>query len=242
MKLISVMILLVVVSFSINARIRLYSRSFSEKYVADSLRAIDSLRVADSLSVAKHIEDSMMIARYRIADIDLKNEKISKQKAIEAFKPVATDSSDQVILDVVDNTSARTIVIDENNQYAMEIDSLQKRTDSIYNSLYGHDPWFKKMKTYPLSEKKRYMIYLIQNNLKDNAAVLSCCNLLYQAYSSKIDLLIAIRNTQSNNSKNFMTNQIEIFKHEMTELGNFIVVQSPKVPFLPQRQSGLGLQ
>jgi Tfp pilus assembly major pilin PilA len=242
MKLISIMILLVVGSSSTSARIQLYSRALAKKYVTDSLRTIDSSRVADSLMVAKHIEDSIMIARYRIVDNDLKNERIREKKALEAFKPITTDSSERIISDDVDDISARTIVIDENNKYSMVIDSLQKRTDSINNSIYDHDQWFKKMKTYSLSEKKRYMLYLIQNNLKDNAAVLNCCNLLYQTYSSKVDLLIAIRSSQTNNSKSFMTNQIEILKQRMAELSNFIVALSPKVPLLPQREDGQRLQ
>jgi hypothetical protein len=242
MKQIPVMILLFVVSFSANATIHLYSRALAEKHVTDSIRAIDSARVADSLRIATHIADSLMIARYRIAEKDLKIEKIKEQKELEAFKPVVIDSSEQIIQDDVDNISARTVVIDQNNKYSAEIDSLQRRTDSIQNSVYDQDPLFKKMKSFPVSEKKRYMIYLMQNNLKDTTAILSCCNLLYLAYSSKIDLLIAIRNSQVNNTKSFMTSQIEVVKQRMSELSNFIVALSPKVPYLPQRQTGQSLQ
>jgi hypothetical protein len=242
MKLTPVMILLFVVSFSTNAAIHLYSRALAEKHVTDSIKAIDSSRVADSLRIATRISDSMMVDRYRAAEKDLKTEKIKEQKALEAFKPVAVDSSVPIIQDDVDDISARTVVIDQNNKYAAEIDSLQKKTDSIYNSIYDQDPLFKKMKTFPVSEKRRYMIYLMKNNLKDTTAIQNCCNQLFQAYSSKIDLLVAIRNSQTNNTKSFMTNQIEIFKQRMAELSNFIVALSAIVPSPPQHQTGQSLQ
>jgi hypothetical protein len=92
------------------------------------------------------------------------------------------------------------------------------------------------MKTYPVSEKKRYLLFLLENHYKDSAAVLTYCNQLYQLYNCKLDLLITIRNSQNNNSKSFMAPHIEEQKRRMAELSDFIVVFSPKVPFSLQRQ------
>ena len=238
MKLIPGILLLFLLSYSSNARLRLYSRDLAEKHVADSLKAIDSLRVVDSLRVA----DSMMLARYQVADTVMKEGRIRKQKEIEAYLPVDIDSSERIIPDDVDITSAREIVIDQNNPYARTIDSLQNRTDSICNSIHDHDSWYKNMKKFPISEKVRYMIYLMQNNMKDTSEILTCCSQLYQMYSSRLDLLVAIRNSQADNNKVLITSHIGNLKQQLVKLSDFMVAISSKLPFHPQRQERPGLQ
>ena len=236
MKLIPGIIVLLLLSISTNAKIRLYSRALREKYVADSLRAIDSVRIADSLRIAKHIEDSLTVARYQAADKAVKEDKIKKEKELEIYKPVDIDSTERSIEEDMDNVSARTIVIDENSEYAGQIDSIQKVTDSINNRIYS-DSWFKNMKMFPLSEKKRYMNYLMQNKFKDTTAILKCCNQLYQIYSNRMKLYATIRNSQDTNTKSFMTNHIELLKEQTAELSNYIVVLSRDVPAIIQHQN-----
>jgi phosphopantetheine adenylyltransferase len=246
MKLILSLLLLFTVSISTHARIHLYSREAAEKYaaslkkadslrVADSLRAIDSLRIADSL----HVADSLMIIRYKVIDAETKkeHEKMKKEKETVVFKPLEIDSSKLIPEDTFDNISARTIVINENSPYSREIDSLQKMVDSLYNVIHDHDPWFKNMKKFPISEKKRYMIYLLDNHFKDTAQILTCCNQLYQMYSTRISLLSAIRKSQTNNSKSFMSGHIEIIKQQLTELSDFIVALSTETLLIPQRRN-----
>jgi len=232
MRLIFTMLLLVHCAVSTQARMHLYSRALAEKQVTDSLRAIDSLRVVDSLKVA----DSMMIARYHVADTALIQERIQKKKDREAAKPVVIDPAERILPDDVDNISARTIVIDQNNEYAHQIDSLQNRVDSICNAIHDNDTYYKNMKTFPVSEKKRYLCYLMQNHLRDTAAVLDCCNRLAMMYAAKLELLIAIRNSQSVNTKSFMAYHIEEQKRRMGELSDFIVALSPAVPYQVQRR------
>jgi hypothetical protein len=94
------------------------------------------------------------------------------------------------------------------------------------------------MKTYPVSEKKRYLLFLIQNHYKDSSAVLTYCNQLYQMYECKLNLLVAIRNSQTNNSKSFMAAPIEVQRQRIAELSNFLVALSPKVPFSVEKQKG----
>jgi hypothetical protein len=224
---------MLVISSSTSAfRIRLYSRDLAEKWVADSLKRIDSLRVADSLRVV----DSLFVARYEVADTAVKNDNARKEKEMEVYKRVDVDSSKIILPDDVDNISARTIEIDQSNPYSRTIDSIQSRIDSVNVRLHDDDKWFVKMKTYPVSEKKRYLLFLLENHYKDSAAVLTYCNQLYQLYNCKLDLLITIRNSQNNNSKSFMAPHIEEQKRRMAELSDFIVVFSPKVPFSLQRQ------
>lgn len=218
-------------------KIRLYSRARVEKQVADSLKRLDSLRVADSV----HVADSLLIARYQTADTVIRKEKIRKEKELEMYKPVAVDSSEIIFRDSVDIYSARTIKVDESSKYARQIDSLENRMDSICNSIHDNDPWFKNMKTFPISEKKRYMIFLLQNNYKDSAAILTCCNQLYQMYSSRVDLLVAIKKSQTHNTKNFVNYHIETVKGHLAELSDFIVALSPKMPYHLQRQRRSGL-
>ncbi|NLG18946.1 MAG: hypothetical protein GX556_16595 [Fibrobacter sp.] len=231
MRPVSTLFILLLFSFSSSAKIRLYSRDFASKCVADSLARIDSMRVADSIRVA----DSTILSRYKTADIAYEDEKVKKQKEIEASKPVEIDSSERIIQDSVDVISVRTLIIDEDNPFAREIDSLQNIMDSICNGIHDHDPWFKKMKTYAVSEKKRYMIYLMKNNLKDTSQILTYCNQLYQMYSTRIDLLGAIRNSQTTNAKIFITSHSHNLKEQMAELSDYILKLSSEEPSI-QRQ------
>jgi|GEM_PF-2479773 hypothetical protein len=238
MKLIYGIVLLALFSISSEAKLRLYSRALVEKHAADSLKRIDSLRVADSIRVA----DSLVISRYRRADVAIKEEKIRKEKEMEVYKPVEIDSSERIFRDSVDIFSARTIKIDENNKYTLIIDSLQNRMDSICNSIHDNDRWFKNMKTFPISEKIRYMKFLLQHSYKDSASILVCCNQLFQMYSSRIDLLTAIKNSQTHNTKNFVNYHIESIKRQITELSDFIVALSPDVPYNLRLQHSSGAQ
>jgi len=238
MKLIYGIMLLALFSISSEAKLRLYSRALIEKHVADSLKRTDSLRVADSIRIA----DSLMINRYKHADVEIRKEKIRKEKEMEVYKPVEIDSSERVFRDSVDIFSARTIKIDEKNKYAIIIDSLQNRMDSICNSIHDNDRWFKNMKTFPISEKIRYMKFLMEHNYKDSASILVCCNQLFQMYSSRIDLLTAIKNSQTHNTKNFVSYHIENIRRQMTELSDFIVALSPDTPYHLQQQSSSGAQ
>lgn len=233
MKLASFLLLLVGLSFSVNAKLRLYSRELAMKHVTDSLERIDSLRVVDSTRVA----DSMMIARYMVADMEVKEEMKQKKKEMEIYKPVSPDSVEHIERFNFDSITAKTIVIDENSQYALQIDSIQHTLDSICNSIHDNDYWFKNMKTFPISEKKRYMIFLMENNYKDSASVLACCNELFKMYNTRLDLLFTIRNSQVDNKKSLITNHIETLRRQMAELSNFIVALSPEVPFMPIRQN-----
>jgi hypothetical protein len=238
MKLIYGIVLLALFSISSEAKLRLYSRALVEKHIADSLKRIDSLRVADSIRIA----DSLVVYRYKNAEVEIKKENIRKEKEMEVYKPVEIDSSERIFRDSVDIFSARTIQIDANSQYAHTIDSLQNRMDSICNSIHDHDPWFKNMKTFPISEKIRYMKFLLKNNYKDSASILVCCNQLFQMYSSRIDLLTAIKNSQTHNTKKFVNSHIERIRDQMVELSDFIVALSPEIPYHLQRQSSSGEQ
>jgi hypothetical protein len=232
MKLFPLISLILFFTSTSNAKIHLYSRALAEKWVADSLKRIDSLRVADSVRVA----DSMFISRYAIADTAVKNENARNEKEMEKYRRVDVDSSKIILPDNVDDFSARTIEIDERNPYATVIDSLQNRIDSINSALHDTDQWFSKMKTYPVSEKKRYLLFLIQNHYKDSSAVLTYCNELHQLYECKLNLLVVIRNSQTNNSKSFMASPIEQQRQRIAELSNFLVALSPKVPFSLEKQ------
>ncbi len=234
MKLFPFISMIFLITATADAKIHLYSRTLAEKWVADSLKRIDSLRVADSVRVA----DSMLIARYAVADTAVKNENARNEKEMEKYKRVDVDSSQIILPDEVDDFSARTIEIDDSNPYAQVVDSLQNRIDSINTALHDADQWYSKMKAYPVSEKKRYLLFLIQNHYKDSSAVLAYCNELYQMYGCKLDLLIAIRNSQTNNSKSFMAAPIEVQRQRIAELSNFLVALSPKVPFSVEKQKG----
>jgi hypothetical protein len=233
MKQFSFVVLTLILTSTTDAKIRLYSRAFAEKWVADSLARIDSLRVADSVKVA----DSLFVSRYAVADTAVKNENARNEKEMEKYKRVDIDSSQIIVPDEVDDFSARTIEIDELNPYAKVVDSLQNRIDSINTALHDTDPWFSKMKTYPVSEKKRYLQFLIHNHYKDSSDALTYCNELYQLYGCKLDMLIAIRNSQTNNSKSFMASPIELQRQRIAELSNFLIALSPKVPFSVEKQS-----
>ncbi len=209
---------------------KFYSRARQLKWVADSLKRIDTLRIADSV----HKADSLTVVRYERSDSMLVKEK--RREAEERKNaPVMPDTEIIAIPREVDNVSGRTIVIDPKNPYAKAIDSLQKVIDSLNNFVHDNDSRFKEMKTFPVSEKKRYILFLLHNKLKDTSALVTYCNNVFEIYKVKQDLLLAIKNSQDPDTKNFIQNHIEEHRKKMAELSNFMLALTPKVPFLPQR-------
>jgi hypothetical protein len=229
-KIITVAVIFVMV-LSGNASSGWYSRARLDKWVADSLKRIDTLRIADSVRKA----DSLTVMRYQQSDILVVKE---KQREAEERKnaPVMPDTEVIPIPGMVDNTSGRTIVIDPKNPFAKTIDSLQKVIDSINTRVHDNDSRFKEMKSFPISEKTRYMVFLLKNKLKDTTSIVAYCNTLFEMYKTKHDLLLAIKNSQDPNTKNFIQHHIEEHKQKMSVLSNFILAMTPKVPFLPQRE------
>jgi hypothetical protein len=207
-----------------------YSRARQEKWGTDSLKRIDTLRIADSV----HKADSLTVIRYEqpesLVIIEKKRDAEERKNA-----PIMPDTEVIPIPGMIDNTSGRAIVIDPKNPYARTIDSLQKVIDSINNYVHDNDSRFKEMKSFPISEKKRYMMFLLQNKLKDTVAIVTYCNMLFEVYKAKHCMLLAIKNSQDQNTKNFIQHHIEEHRQKMADLNNFILAMTPKVPFLPQR-------
>jgi hypothetical protein len=225
--------LLVMVPLSVDARMRLYSRGAEEKRVTDSLKVIDSLRSADSTRIA----DSCVIARYRGADVDLVKER--KRKAEETAKnaPITPDPNDRILSSDDDIISARTVIIDPENPHGKTVDSLQHKVDSLNDALHDSDMRYKNMKAFPISEKKRYLIYLLQNKMKDTSEIVYYCNRLTELYKLKYELLLAIRDSQNANTKVFITSHIEEHMMKMAELSRFYCAMTPAVPFYPERNA-----
>jgi hypothetical protein len=209
-----------------------YSRSRQTKWVCDSLKRLDTLRIADSL----HKADSSEVARYEQSDSMVAVQKKTEAEERKKTPVVFVDSEIVPIPQMIDNTSGRTIVIDPGNPYAKAIDSLQKVIETNRNLLHDKDSKFKEMKLFPISEKKRYIGFLLQNKLKDTNAIVAYCNALYEIYKTKQDLLLAIKNSQDPNTKNFIQHHIEEHRQKMAELSNFILAITPKIPYLPQRE------
>ncbi len=233
MKSILVSSIFFIVIFFDSAPAKWYSRALQEKWVVDSLKRIDSVRVADSARVA----DSLTVARYEESDSVLAKEKIREEaeKKATPVTPVVLDTGVIPIPGQVDNVSGRAIVIDPANPYAAAIDSLQKKIESLNNALHDSDSRLKEMKSFPVSEKKRYLFFLLQNKMKDTSAVVAYCNSLFEIYKIKHDLLLAIKASQDPNTKSFIQYHIEEHKRKMADLSNFVLALTPKVPFLPQR-------
>jgi hypothetical protein len=210
---------------------KLYSRALREKWVADSLKRIDSVRIADSL----HVADSLTVARYEQSDSLLAEEKKQELAEIKVI-PKICDTGTIQISAPIDNMSGRTIVVDPKNPYAKAIDSLQKTIDSLNNALHDNDVRFKDMKSFPISEKKRYISFLLTNKMKDTTAILAYCNALANIYKVKHDLLLAIKNSQDMNTKNFLQHHIEEHKGKMADLKNYILALTPKLPYFPERR------
>jgi hypothetical protein len=236
------LIMLLAIAFSGFALPRYYTKAERKKMAADSLRIADSLRVIDSLRIADSIRiaDSCMIARYRVADkirtIEKAKKAEEKRKNEELKRTIALteDTSAAITSSAVDNISARTVVIGSNSPYVKEIDSLQSKIDSLSDYLYDGDSRFKTMRTFAVSEKMRYMLYLLKNKMKDTSEIVSCCNKLFELYALKYDLLLAIKKSQDDNTKIFIQAHIEEHRRKMAELGDFLVSLTPEVPFHPE--------
>jgi hypothetical protein len=225
-------LLVVFAVVSCSVRPRLYSRELAEKHIADSLRVVDSLRIVDSIRIA----DSCMIARYRIADSVLVKEREKKRKEAEFEmaneKYDATDTTEYTSEE--DIFSSRTISIDTNSTYARLIDSLEREHDRINDVIHDNDEWFKNMKAYPVSEKIRYIQYLLQYGMKDTVQIAAYCSDLDKLYKMKYQLFCAIQNSQTGNTRTFVQMHIEKHKLKMAELSEFVIALSPEVPYYPK--------
>jgi hypothetical protein len=208
---------------------KMYSRALREKWVADSLRRIDSVRITDSM----HIADSLTVARYGQSDSIIAVER--KQAAETPPPPVMPDTGVIPIPGEVDNLSGRTILIDPSNPYARLIDSLQKSIDSLNSALHDGDSRFKDMKGNSISERQRYIQFLLRNKMKDTSAVLSYCNGLFEIFKIREKLLFAIKNSQDPNTKFFIQRHIEKHKQKMADLNNFILALTPKLGSMPEK-------
>ncbi|MBN1757117.1 MAG: hypothetical protein JW863_02300 [Chitinispirillaceae bacterium] len=249
MKIFFIVIVLFAGPFSEFASAKWYSRSKQRRLdslrVADSLRIIDSTRVADSMRIA----DSCMMARYHEADMIRTMEKAQKaeaehnveeeRRAEELKKTIllSEETSEPNTPSGGDDVTARTVVIDQHNPYARTIDSLQARIDCLNSTIYDNDARFRDMKTFAFSEKKRYLQYLMKNKMKDTSAVLDCCNRLFEVYTLKHELLLAIQKSQAGNTKTFIQYHIEEHQRKLAEVSDFLLSLSPEVPFHPTRVS-----
>ena len=135
----------------------------------------------------------------------------------------------------MDNLSGRTILIDPSNPYARLIDSLQKSIDSLNSALHDGDSRFKEMKGNSISERQRYIQFLLRNKMKDTSAVLSYCNGLFEIFKIREKLLFAIKNSQDPNTKFFIQRHIEKHKQKMADLNNFILALTPKLGSMPEK-------
>jgi hypothetical protein len=217
---------------------KLYSRARLEKWIADSLQRIDSIHTARRVADSSRVADSLAVVRYGESDSMLAAERRQEEKeaAEIQFLGKVGDTVSIQISAPIDDISGRTIAIDPKNPYVNAIDSLQKVVDAINGSIHDNDGRFKEMKAFPISEKKRYIDFLLKNKMKDTAAVLTYCNSLAAMYKVKYELLVAIKNSQDANTKKFMQYHIEKHQRKMAELNNFILSMTPKVPFYPQRE------
>lgn len=211
---------------------RLYSRSKVEQATSDSLRILDSLYTADSISTA----DSLIIARYQKIDIEMSNEKKAAEAAAQNQPtPEPVESIPASAPQYNENLSERTISIDPNNSYASKIDSLQIAIDHLNDSIHDNDIYLKKMKPFPVSEKQRYISFLLKNKMKTPAQLRTYCDAAFELYKVKRQLLVAIRNSQDNNTKSFISYHLKEHRKKMGNLSELILSLTPAVPFYPKR-------
>ncbi len=75
--------------------------------------------------------------------------------------------------------------------------------------------------------------------MKDTSAVLACCNSLYELYTIKHELLLAIQKSQHGNTRGFIQYHVEEHKRRMSELSRYLLALTPEVPFYPERSGSI---
>ena len=221
--------LMTVTSCRVNPRS--FSREEKQKRMADSLRIVDSLHVVDSVRIA----DSIMISRYQKADSVRVKEREEKRIADErlAAATAVAPSPEKIEYESDDDiVSARTIAVDSTTPYARLIDSLETEHDHINNQIHDYDEHFKTMKIFPVSEKKRYIEFLLRNKLKDTVEIAAYCSDIEKLYKIRFELLCAIQNSQEGNARIFLQSHIERHKRKMAELTELLLIYSSDVPYL----------
>jgi hypothetical protein len=177
-----------------------YTYSVRQKIIADSLHVADSIRIADSTRRA----DSLMVERYASSD-----EKLSKQARRETQQAKVDDSARKAVIPITESEqdifSSRSITISEQDANAGAIDSLQWVIDSLKVQLYEKDVHFQKMERFPFDEKKRYLHYLVENQFKDTAQIVSWCERMHAMLNLEQDKMrLMIKTQQDGNTKTFL--------------------------------------
>jgi hypothetical protein len=124
-------------------------------------------------------------------------------------------------------------VIDPDNPQAKKIDSLQAEFDRKNALLHDGDLHFKTMKTFAVSEKKRYMRFLLKHGMKDTAQIVAYCTDLADLYRTQLAIFSAIQESQEGNTKDFVHRHNKQYEGRLKELSEFIVALTPEVPFRP---------
>lgn len=221
----------IAVCLSCSIKPTLYSREIEQQRIADALKVSDSLRVADSIRIA----DSLMIARYHKADEVIKEERQHHKDSV--FSEMFIFNNDEPVNEPLDDdtdvVSARSIVIDPDNPQMRKIDSLQAEFDRKNALLHDKDTLFKMMKTFAISEKKRYMRFLLQHKMKDTVQIAAYCNSLADLYKTQLAIFSAIQESQEGNTKSFVRRHKVRYESRMEELSEFILALTPEVPFRP---------
>lgn len=221
----SVLFFILVSAFSC-ANVKLNTLQQREQIQADSLRIADSIRVADSVRTA----DSLLQARYEMGDMQLQEREKGEISIIESRIQVDMDTVTDTYASDNNALASREIVIEQDNPYAREIDSLQAKIDSLDDLIYARDKKYASMKEYSLVDKKAYIRFLLKNHMKDTAQVLSCCERLYEILNLEHQKLVYILKTQKGNTRGLVNLHIKKVRAEMGDIGCFMLSFRPEVP------------
>ncbi len=206
--------------------VKLNSFQRREELNVDSLRVADSLRVVDSIKT----HDSLVLARYAESDKKITEVEIYEKKIEESVALMKEQAALESYESDVGFFEPREIVIEDDNEYAGAIDSIQNKIDSLTQLIYESDERYVKMKDFTCKDKKAYMKFLLKNHFKDTSEVLSCCERMYTMLELEYEKLQLIIKTQEGNSRGFINLYIRKAKQEMGEIGRFMLLMSSDVP------------
>lgn len=112
--------------------------------------------------------------------------------------------------------SRREIIITDDSLLA-EINYYQNKIDSLHNY---DNKYSKEMQELNLSDKERYINFLLKNHLKDTIDCINLCHRIHKILNHECDKLYIIAQAQKDNTKTFVNQHIKSKHAEMKVINN----------------------
>lgn len=172
----------------------------------NKMKRLIFLLISISITVAQNYND---LSTFDMALSEMKKEK-------KQIKSTSTNSEIDNYTSKNNSYTQREIIITDDSLLA-EINFYQDKIDILCNY---KDKYFKEMQELNLSDKERYIYFLLKNHLKDTTECINLCNRVCKILNHECGKLYIIAQAQKGNTKAFINRHIKNKRAEMRIINN----------------------